>query len=146
MWSRRLVSAAVALTSMVFAACDSSSAMKDHLAQVAGDFKSNEPICLLPYAKLRAPAMTKFSDGSLYFFSSGVAKDVTLELESPSRGSLGRTTSMRAAAIEAVPSPENGSLVLHVFGRDESPSWASVDVTEVLLHPKVCIETRTELK
>jgi hypothetical protein len=146
MWSRRLVSATVALTSMVFTGCDSSGAMKEHLAQVAVDFKSNEPISLLPYAKLRAPAMAQFSDGSLYFFSSGIAKDVTLELESPSRASPGVTRSMRAAAIEAVPSPENGTLVLHVFGRDECPSWASVDVTEVLLHPKVCVETRTELK
>lgn len=146
MWWRRLVSTTVALTSMVFASCDSSGAMRDHLAQVAGDFRSNESICLLPYATLRAPAMTKFSDGSLYFFSPGDAKDVTLELESPTRDSLGRTTSMRAAAIEAVPSPENGSLVLHVYGRDECPTWASVDVTEVVLHPKVCIETRTQLK
>ena len=53
---------------------------------------------------------------------------------------------MRAAAVEVLPSSEEGSLLLHVYGREKDSMQATWEVTEIFLSPKVWIETRAELK
>lgn len=142
----RLAAATLGLAFVALASCRSSDEMRCHLARIAADFKTETPVSLLPYARLSAPAMIQYSDGSLYFFSLVDSKDVTVELESPPDGRIDRTTSIRASAIEVVPSPENDSYVLHVFGREGREAWASAEMNEVVLHPKVWIETHAALK
>jgi hypothetical protein len=142
----RLAIGTFVLTFVALASCSSSNELRCHLAQIAADFKTESPLSLLPYAKLSAPSMIQYSDGSLYFFSSSDSKDVTVKLESPSRGGIDGTTSIRASAVEVVPSPANDSYVLHIFGREGRAEWASAEMTEVVLHPKVWFETWAALK
>jgi hypothetical protein len=90
--------------------------------------------------------MTRYSDGSLCFFSSGDSKDVLLQITSPTRPGAVPPESIRANAVEVLPSPESGALVLHVFGREQDSPHLPFDVTEILLLPRVYLENRTRLK